>query len=452
MPKQKFNISKIATVGLKDASIDTEKDMNRLGELAERIHNVSEEGDYPFRFKIIPRNRIAFNKDNDYPQIEIEKLADSILHNGLIHNLEAYYDDETDTYVLESGERRTRAIDYLLERFKSYDADESIEYRLYLKNIAGYQKGYPINVKKRPEPKDDGYTNRLNEIDSQLRLIDANEEVRPDDPPAKLKRILVRNKLLEERGKLLGGEKININKSIAAAEQISERQVQKYKNISKLIPELQEAFQQNNITLAEGDNYSKLSEEEQLVIVDLIKQNHKISMQEFVAIKEKLVEEQKKKEDTLAEIDRKDTLIAELIREKENSSEKLKVSYEKMIQDIKDEAKKTLSEHDGNIQNLEEKIKQLEIAKNKELEENSKKFEKLIQDRERSILDKLSGEELEKFQTQVRLEAAADNVHRSISEFYKILEKAQKLHVNEKDIATIRNSLQNILGRNNDNI
>lgn len=113
----------------------------------------NERGEKAFNFHLVPREKLVFNKDNAYPMEMIEQLADTILRFGLIHNLEVLYEEETDSYVIESGERRTRALDYLIAKFgdgRENAETDAAEYKMYLKNVKQYaDEGYPCNVKRR---------------------------------------------------------------------------------------------------------------------------------------------------------------------------------------------------------------------------------------------------------------------------------------------------------------
>lgn len=75
----------------------------------------------------------------------------------------------------ETRERRTRAIDFLLNKFSDYEEKDSQEYKDFLDNVKGYEAGYPINV-KRKRFAESGELSELDEIDSEIRLMDANEE------------------------------------------------------------------------------------------------------------------------------------------------------------------------------------------------------------------------------------------------------------------------------------
>ena len=64
-----------------------------------------------YNFKYIPKEKIVSNPKNEmYTQDGIEALKESILINGLRHNLSVLYNPDNDTYRLVSGERRYHAI------------------------------------------------------------------------------------------------------------------------------------------------------------------------------------------------------------------------------------------------------------------------------------------------------------------------------------------------------
>lgn len=76
--------------------------------------------------RTIALNDIELNPDNELfrqedQQEDIEKLAENIKSNGLLHNLVVYQvkDGEKNKYILLSGERRYKAIKYLYEEQKS---------------------------------------------------------------------------------------------------------------------------------------------------------------------------------------------------------------------------------------------------------------------------------------------------------------------------------------------
>ena len=157
MAKQNFNFIPQNRLNLspnKEEATEVEKIVTKLEEPSVSM---------PFNFKFIARDQIEFNSNNNFAQKDIDKLADSILHLGLIHNLEATYDEEKDKYILDSGERRTRALDLLFERFSEDNIQNESDnlIALFNKNISGFKQGYPVNVK------------RASEETSKLYMIDA---------------------------------------------------------------------------------------------------------------------------------------------------------------------------------------------------------------------------------------------------------------------------------------
>ena len=70
-----------------------------------------------YNFKYIPKDKIVSNPKNEmYTQDGINALKESILVNGLRHNLSVLYDSDKDIYRLISGERRYHAISEMDEK------------------------------------------------------------------------------------------------------------------------------------------------------------------------------------------------------------------------------------------------------------------------------------------------------------------------------------------------
>lgn len=339
---------------------------------------------HPLELKYIPRKKISFHEKNDYQQEEIEQLAESILNYGLIHPMEAYYDEGKDLYILESGERRTRAIDLLLERYLNTDCDrESIEYNFFSKHVKGFANGYPLNI-VRPALTESGEITELEKINSLLRLDEANLQVRNVDPLSRASYLKRRKELLKKRNELLPkGSRVNVNQVLAEQSSLSERTVMKYTSIAeKLIPELQEEFQKNNITLNEGSRYAQLTTEEQYGILLLVQNGIKVSKQETVKLKEQLEKrEQEKTEQETAlacllkekdEIQKK--LVAE-IQEKENEKARLK---ELLRKEISTEQEVNQAERDALKRMLKKKEEELSNVKSQTEKENAAAEERIF--------------------------------------------------------------------------
>lgn len=216
-----------------------------------------------YNFQYIPKDKIISNPKNEmYTQDGIDALQESILINGLRHNLSVLYDAENDVYRLVSGERRFHAISNMSE--KDYDTL--------------FPAGIPCKVEK----------SDINEIDEEIMLISANHDVRETSMEVKRWEVSRLKELYE--AKKLKGEIKNINAEIAKQLNISERQARKYTTAEKLIPELSELLNANGIDLNQADKFGKLDEDAQKSILAILKRNGAIDNAEFQSIK-KLSEE-----------------------------------------------------------------------------------------------------------------------------------------------------------------
>ena len=216
-----------------------------------------------YNFKYIPKDKIIPNPKNEqYSQDGIEALKESILVNGLRHNLSALYDAETDLYRLISGERRYHAICQMTDK----------EYR------NNFPAGIPCKIEK----------SDISAIDEEIMLISANHDVR--ESSMEVKRWEVSRLLELYEAKKLNGEIKNIHAEIANQLNISERQARKYTTAEKLIPELSELLNSNGIDLNQADKFGKLDEDAQKTILSIIQKNGTIENAEFQSIK-KLSEE-----------------------------------------------------------------------------------------------------------------------------------------------------------------
>ena len=380
MAKQNFNFIPQNRLNLspnKEEATEVEKIVTKLEEPSVSM---------PFNFKFIARDQIEFNSNNSFEQKDIDKLADSILNLGLIHNLEATYDEEKDKYILDSGERRTRALDSLFERFNEENIQKEPDnlIALFNKNISGFKKGYPVNVKRVSEE-----TSKLDMIDAELRLIAANIEVRDDDSIKRLENISKYKSLLQQKNALLPADsQININAYIAEKEEISERQIRKYNNVLSLIPELQELFKTGDVTLSDSPSLAKLTEFEQLEIANLIASGQKLNAKEYQILKDKseklslVISEQKEKikkaEEEKKEINSKFNLEIERLKQELTKDPSDKQDSKEMQEKIKaseEKYKTALESKEKALKEKEQKIAELN-SQLKETEENSLEADK----------------------------------------------------------------------------
>ena len=429
MAKQKFklNLSTTAASSLPAATEETTNESKEPSSAVPLLRPAKPQEEDPLRpleLKYISRRKIKFHENNDYQQDDIEMLAESILNYGLIHPMEAYYDGEEDVYILESGERRTRAIDLLLDRYLHADCDEeSIEYTLFLKNVKGFANGYPLNV-VRPNLTESGDLTELEKINSLLRLDEANLQVREIDPLARAVYLKRQKELLQKRNALLPQYlRININQSLAKNSGLTERTVMKYTSIAeKLIPELQEAFREKSITLNEGSSYAQLTEEEQRCLLELIRSGEKVSKTEIKELKMLLQEREKEKAANLEQLKalqrqkkEAEETLAKKLREHESEMSKLKAEIQEKFatdQKVGDAEREALK---NMIKNKEEELSRLR----KETQSENARTEKEISDLKRklaAIEDRPPLEEKEQklLRMSVAYEATLKNLENSV--------------------------------------
>lgn len=233
-------------------------------------------GKNPFNFKRIPREKIIFNENNDFSMENIEELANSLLKNGLEHNLTGHYDDDRDLYILESGERRIRALDLLHSKFGSVarinelPESEQENFVLFRSNILPLlTEGIPFKVNSFSKEHNNENGNRLDEIRSELRKYATNLDVRQFTPKERSEYISKVKKLLEEEASLLGKNKVTKDE-IADAIGISRRQLHKYELLDSLIPRFKELFENKKLRIEAVSTLSGLTEEEQQAICNRI--------------------------------------------------------------------------------------------------------------------------------------------------------------------------------------
>lgn len=249
------------------------------------------EANRAYNFKFIPKEKIIPNPLNDkYSQEDIDELRYSILDNGLRHNLSVIYDGENDIYRLISGERRYRAISSMSDK--------------------DYEKNFPAGIPCKVEK------SSTSEVDEEIMLITANLDVREKTHEERRWEVLRLKDLYEI--KKAKGEITNIGKTIAEKLHISERQVVKYMNTGKLIPELSDMLDANGIKIDEASAFAMLSIDGQNQILALLKEKGSVDKEELQVIKQK--EKEKKELQTLLtkteqELSKKDEVIEELERQ-----------------------------------------------------------------------------------------------------------------------------------------
>jgi hypothetical protein len=305
----------------------------------DKLKQMQANSNYNFRF--IPKEKITPNEKNkNYSQNNIEALCESILINGLRHNLSVIHDTANDMYRIVSGERRFRAINQM---------DEKTYRELF-------PAGIPCKVEK----------SSITEIDEEIMLISANHDIRETTTEEKRWEIRRLKELYE--AKKLNGEITNISKEIARQLNISQRQAIKYVNAEKLIPELSDLLNQNGISLEDASKFSRLDEWAQLKIVELLNSKGSIDSEELESIKKISLEKEEETKRNREELERTLHMLAERDKSIEalerriqslqnSSSEKPQSDLKEELQYISD-AKNKAEREKQRLENQLEKIKQ----------------------------------------------------------------------------------------------
>lgn len=429
----------IQPVEQKEQNITVEE-KTPVTQLIEKIDKPKSDYKKAFDFKMIPRKKLVFHKENDFPMETIEQRAADILEAGLIHNLEALYDEEQDLYIIESGEKRTRAIDLLIDRFREYDgAPDNPDYVKYLRHVKQFEvEGYPVNVKYY-DPTEYGFeegtdeAEELRQIESKIRVNRANLDVQALEPSFIRRKIEENSALYVRRNSLLKKEsRVNVNKAIAEEMNISERQVQKYKAISKLIPELQQLFDEHGITVNEGAKYAMLDEAEQYQIFELITSG--ADKKEINALQEKLGQMQK-------EIEASRKAVEELEKERKeafNALEAEKNAAELLEERIRVEiSKQSEMQEIADKQKIDELQKELAKANEniKKQESNSNKIKKAQDDKLAELELKLQAKEKQALvmptkiaRQALKLESILESLQTLVMQFEKEVKAYEEIY------------------------
>ena len=325
-----------------------------------------------YNFQYIPKEKIVSNPKNEmYTQDGIEALKESIIINGLRHNLSVLYNSDNDTYRLVSGERRSRAISSMTDK----------EYNQL------FPAGIPCKIEK----------SEITEIDEEIMLISANHDVRESSMEVKRWEVSRLKELYE--AKKVKGEIKNINAEIAKQLNISERQARKYTTAEKLIPELSELLNNNGIDLNQADKFGKLDEDAQKSILTIIKKNGDIENAEFQSIKKLSEERAKEAEQYKKELD-------SVLKELNEKNQTLQVLEEKINQ-----ISSTKPEEPKDSDSVEEKLRYMTDAKNKaekekaRLETNIEKMKQLQKEKEQRKTS-ISDSELKRISSIAKTEQA----------------------------------------------
>lgn len=356
-----------------------------------------------FNFQYIHRDKIDVNPLNKrYAQDDIEQLKESIISTGLLHNICLTKNEDTDRYRLISGERRWRAIGLFTEE----------EYKTH------FPSGIPSHVMVFDS-----------ETDEEIALIAANVEDRDESQEKKRDSILRLKELYELKREQGDTQYKNINKMIAEKTKMSTRQVTKYTNTAKLIPELQELFNKEAIKIDDASNFSVLSEEAQRKILEMIQRDGKVNSENLQTIKKQEAEAKElqkslsQKED---ELRKKESLIEELTKQVKRLEQKNESAPDDVTKDEIKELKEAKEKAEKDRASLRLKIEKLEEDKKQREQRNIE----------------IPSDEVKRIETIAKLEQTIEQFENS----FNILKTGKKIIVQDQ---TLRSKIEILANRFN---
>lgn len=383
MTRKKFGLT-LETREVTENSAAAQTTTEKIAEINNPQNSVD-----PFGYKLVPFHKIVRNEKNDYEMTNLTSLKESILKGELLHNFDVKYNLEKDLYTLISGERRYTAIKMLQEEFQDVNSESlSLErLALYKENVEPFfTQGLPCKILNRKK--------KLDEIDELILLNEANLEVRELSPVKKAAKIAELQELYKKRNRR-DGKNDSVQEQVADTLQISKRQVRQYTAINeKLIPELKEQFDNEQITVKEGSTFAQLDEEGQKNILAIIKKQGRLDNGDLLALKEEQTIREKR--------------IADLEKELEEKNNQLTVAEEK-------------------AKNIIEKNNELILSLNQTREDYAKKEEALRQNLKEEIKSN-NQEHLDELQKEL---AKVQNEKTSLEKHINDIEQHNKLKENE---------------------
>lgn len=385
-----------------------------IGSAGEELRKIEAKKDYDFR--IVPIEKIQANPMNKYPMEDIEKLYNSIKRlKKLLTPLRVKSSDEI--FSIIAGERRYRAISFGIER-----NDPEFEQ---------FKIGIPCMVEDKSLP----------EVDEEIQLIVENEE-RREPNEARKRQMVARLDELYKMKNIETGENKSVTKQIAADLGISERQAQRFNAVnSKLIPKLQEAFDNSKIGLKKAAEFAAMSEETQEMIAELLEEKEDLTKQQLDTITKQAKDTEEKlkwkiedlstkseeAEKNYKDLLKKMELVKEEIKQKNDSEKEIRKQIEEELKNNNPDKLK--------IEDLEKKMDQMQTearANEKELdkmknileekENEIKKIQKQEQDPEKKSKG-LTSEEKEKLKVEFEIRTAMDEITKKLEQLTLLRKK-----------------------------
>ncbi|MCC0699423.1 ParB N-terminal domain-containing protein [Clostridioides sp. ZZV15-6383] len=331
--------------------------VTKLENIKNEVQKVELKEQEQFKIEPIHIDNIIRNEKNFYEIVDIETLANDIKENGLHHNIVVRKKD--DKYELLSGERRYQAHRLLVEQ--------------------GYKQYIFIPCK----------IENLDDIDSEIVLIQSNAQSRELTEIEKLKQV-ERLTELHSLKKKKDGTKGTIRGFVAKDIGLKPTQVQRYTTINqKLIPKLKELIETEELTIANASEFATLTEEQQNLVYDLIKNKIDITKSEANRIKKQFKEVEEEKELLSKEYSEKIKLLENENKEKDIKLKDATENINKKILEVREEMEgKSEKEQEAYIDELkkfEDEKKALEIQYKDEKNELENALENLKKENEKII-------------------------------------------------------------------
>ncbi|HBH3700989.1 TPA: ParB N-terminal domain-containing protein [Clostridioides difficile] len=366
--------------------------ISKLEDIKTEIDKVEKKDEELFKVEYIHIDDIIPNVKNFYSirDKEVEEVANSILENGLFHNL-LVRKLENGKYELISGEKRYTAHKRLIEQgYKKYSL-------------------LPCQIKI------------LNDVDAEIALIEANACTRPLTDAEKVTQAKRLIELYTEKKN--NGEKINMRESISEKLNLKPTQAQRYMSIAnKLITELVSLLDTGELSISSASEFATLSEENQKVLYQAIKEREdklEITKQEANDLKNKYKELEEEKNIIEKKYQNKIEQLEKDNKEKEcelkKATDNINEKIDKVKEEMKGKTKKELDEFLEEIESLEYERKALEDKYKEITEEHQKELEK-IKEEQIEIVSKANAD----------AKIKAENIIRNFEEEQKKIKEENK--------------------------
>ena len=394
-----------------------------------------------FDIRFIEISKIVPNPYNEkiYELSGIESLAENIKEYGLNQNLEVNEIEENGEkiYRLIGGHRRFKAIQLLREQGLGENFDK-----------------IPCKVER-----------NLSELEEKIRLLKSNSDTRELTNEEKRKQNEEITKLVKEYAEATG-KKINVKKEVAKQTGQDIKTVERYDNINnRLIPQLQEYFDNRKISFSDAYKFAVLDEQMQLAVLELLKSKDKITKEELTAIRtenKKLVElaEEKEKEleITRKELSQKEQEVENNKVEQEVIEEERKKLEAKIREEISLLTEEELNKTKEALKEAEEKAKELEGKEkelNNQLKAKEKEHQKALEEYKENLSKKeeiqeekevptptITKEQIEKEVAKAKVEDIKVNVTKELIELGNIIKKNSLTDGVETIVAEMEKALE----------